>query len=204
MQDGQNAFDALTSAVGVEWEADEAATRLIRKKKIRPIIIVAIDNVGKERLKEYAAPVGRNPGSGDAYARFVAETIVPFVDHAYRTADETAVCGSSLGANISLWIAARYPERFTKCAALSPAVWWQGKGFVDELEAKLQTEKLAIRVGTKEGLNPGAYIRGARRLRKALTRAELELDYEEVEGATHNEGDWAKQLPAILEYFFGR
>lgn len=203
LQDGQNAFDAATSAIGVEWQADETATRLIRGKKIRPIVIVAIDNVGKERLKEYAAPVGRNPGTGDTYARFVADTVVPFIDNTYRTTTETAVCGSSLGANISLWIAARYPERFTMCAALSPAIWWQGKGFVDALEESLETRKLAIYVGTKEGRNPRAYVRAARRLRDACARARLSLKYKEVDGGTHNEADWAKQLPEILEYFFG-
>ena len=203
MQDGQNVFDAATSAIGVEWEADETATRLIAEQKIPPIILVGIENT-RLRKTEYSAPVGRNPGTGEEYARYMAETLAPFVDSTYRTAPDAAVIGSSLGANISLYVCARYPERFSKCAALSPAIWWQGKAFVDHLEQTLKTRRLAIRCGTNEGRNPLAYVKAARRLRDALARAGLDLSYAETDGGQHTEGDWAKQLPGVLEYLFGR
>ena len=204
LQDGQNVFDAATSAVGVEWEADETATRLIAEKKIPPIIMVGIENT-RLRKTEYSAPVGRNPGTGEEYARYMAETLAPFIDSTYRTtAKDAAVIGSSLGANISLYVCARYPEQFSRCAALSPAIWWQGKGFVDHLEQTLKTKRLAIRCGKKEGPNPLAYVKAARRLRDALTRAGLDISYAEIEDGGHNEADWARQLPDILEYLFGR
>src|SRR5204862_202130 len=46
LQDGQNLFDAATAFAGVEWSVDETAQRLIRRKLIEPIIIVAIANTG--------------------------------------------------------------------------------------------------------------------------------------------------------------
>ena len=50
LQDGQNLFDAATAFAGVEWGVDETAQRLIRRKLIEPIIIVAIDS--EARVKE--------------------------------------------------------------------------------------------------------------------------------------------------------
>src|SRR3954464_15479459 len=54
LHDGQNVFDAATSFGGVEWGADETAQRTIRQKLMEPLIIVAIANVGEDRIHEYA------------------------------------------------------------------------------------------------------------------------------------------------------
>src|SRR5215469_17815284 len=54
LQDGQNVFDAATSFAGVEWAVDETAQRLIRRRLIEPVIIVAIANTGPDRIHEYA------------------------------------------------------------------------------------------------------------------------------------------------------
>src|SRR5206468_4221991 len=54
LQDGQNVFDAATAFGGVEWGVDETAQRLIRRRLIEPLIIVAVANIGEERVHEYA------------------------------------------------------------------------------------------------------------------------------------------------------
>src|SRR5213592_5231796 len=54
LHDGQNVFDAATSFAGVEWRVDETAQRLIRRKLIEPLIIVAVANIGDDRIHEYA------------------------------------------------------------------------------------------------------------------------------------------------------
>src|SRR5438128_12220780 len=58
LHDGQNVFDAATSFAGVEWGVDETAQRLIRQKLIEPLIIVAVANIGEERVHECAPPQG--------------------------------------------------------------------------------------------------------------------------------------------------
>ena len=50
MHDGRNTFDA--SAMGSEWQLDEAAQRLIGDGEIQPIIVVGIDNTA-DRIDEY-------------------------------------------------------------------------------------------------------------------------------------------------------
>ena len=58
LQDGQNVFDAATSFAGVEWGVDESAERLIKENLIEPLIVVAVANVGEQRIHEYAPTRG--------------------------------------------------------------------------------------------------------------------------------------------------
>src|SRR2546428_11582478 len=58
LHDGQNVFDAATAFAGVEWGVDETAQRLIRHNLIEPLIIVAVANIGEERIHEYAPTPG--------------------------------------------------------------------------------------------------------------------------------------------------
>jgi hypothetical protein len=55
LNDGQDLFDACTSIFNrEEWRVDETATELIGSGKVRPLIIIGIDNAGKaDRPKEY-------------------------------------------------------------------------------------------------------------------------------------------------------
>jgi predicted alpha/beta superfamily hydrolase len=216
MHDGQNVFDAATSFAG-EWQADEMATRLIADGKIRPIIIVAIENNGS-RMDEYTLTrdAGRGAGgNGAAYLKFVAEEVKPFIDKTYRTQPgraNTAVAGSSLGGTISLELCRAYPQQFGACAALSPAAWWNDGELYTRFEkdpAWTKDVRFWIDTGTAEdpdGSRP--YVAGVRRLESMLKNAGLsaERDYvvRIVEGAAHNEQAWAKRFDQVLLFLFPR
>ena len=92
--DGQNIFDANTAYVGVAWEADDTAERLIRAREMAPVILVAVNNAGEDRIHEYTPTKGRyqwyddqrrSKGLGARFGRFLKEELKPFVDMHYRT-----------------------------------------------------------------------------------------------------------------------
>src|SRR5678815_4388275 len=127
LHDGQNVFDAATSFAGVEWGVDETAQRLIHRKLIEPLIIVAVANIGEERLHEYAPtpaviepkdhPRKHSRGLARIYGQFLIEELKPFIDRKYRTkpeAESTALGGSSLGGLATLAIGIFYSEIFTR------------------------------------------------------------------------------------------
>src|SRR5437762_9302293 len=58
LHDGQNVFDAATSFAGVEWGVDETAQRLIHRKLIEPLIVVAVANIGEARVHGYVPTPG--------------------------------------------------------------------------------------------------------------------------------------------------
>jgi pimeloyl-ACP methyl ester carboxylesterase len=130
MHDGQNLFDPATGYGGREWGIDEAVTRLMGEGAIAPTIVVGIWNT-PARLREYVPAkafdrlptrymdrvrglYGGDPLS-DFYLRFIVRELKPFIDRMYnsaRTRERTAIIGSSMGALISLYALAEYPDVF--------------------------------------------------------------------------------------------
>ncbi len=227
MHDGQNCFDDVTSNVG-EWGADEAAERLIRAGKIKPIIIVGIDNIGAGRMDEYGPTMdsgSKAGGKGDDYARFLLTELKLQIDATYRTQsdrDNTAVCGASAGGLISLYIASRYADAVGLCAAISPTLPWNKFDLQKQLVADpsfVRRCRLWIDAGTLESLPYAFGMTGKYGTDDELTEACRELVnsfekaglqpgkdfvYLEVEDAQHNEHAWAARFDQVLLFLFSK
>ena len=219
MHDGQNIFDRATSAFGSEWGVDETAQALIRLNKVEPLIIVGIyteanrtDELTDTQSKKYG-----NGGKAPLYAKFLVEEVKPFIDKTYRTKPDranTGVGGSSLGGLVSLFLVEKYPEVFSRCAAVSPALMWSDGALVQRWKygrAKLPLKRTRfwIDVGSQETVHDTpstAYLDSVRSFIEVFKDAGLEKgsDYRFVikEGAEHNEAAWRKRFPEILEFLY--
>ena len=216
LHDGQNVFDAATSFGGVEWGADESAQRLTRQRLIEPLIIVAVPNVGKNRIHEYAPSRGviettatrqkRSRGLLRRYGRFLIEELKPFIDYHYRTRPEpesTGLGGSSLGGLATLTLGLWYSNVFNRLAVMSPSIWWDDcviYRIVDQL-----TEKPPLKIWLDTGTNEDGWER-ARVLRDRLVekgwRLDDDLEYVEAIGADHSEAAWGYRFEAVLRYLY--
>jgi predicted alpha/beta superfamily hydrolase len=220
LHDGQNLFDGATSFIpGQEWRVDETAQALINGRKIEPLIIVGINNAGKDRINEYTPAEDskyKMGGRADLYGRMLVEELKPFIDSHYRTtknAEHTGLGGSSLGGLVSIYLALKYPKVFGRAAVVSPSVWFANKQIVHYVEAlpKKAVVRIWMDVGTKEGGTPEEAqqtVNDARLLRDTLIkkgwRIGKELDYFEAEDALHNESAWAARVERILTFLFPR
>ena len=141
MHDGKMLFDASTTWNGQEWGVDEAMDSLVTTGRIRPTIIVGIDN-NDDRVSEYCPdeiiaymPAGAKvyptlQAKGNDYLRFLVEEVKPFIDSLYPTytdREHTWVMGSSCGGLISSYALCRYPDVFggavcmsTHCTLMDP------------------------------------------------------------------------------------
>ena len=216
LHDGQNVFDAATSFAGVEWGVDETAQLLIRRRLIEPLIIVAIANMGEDRIHEYAPTPGvievkekrkkRSRGLARVYGQFLIEELKPYIDRRYRTKPEaefTGIGGSSLGGLVTLAIGILFPHVFTRLIVMSPSIWWDDFSIyrlVDMIEEKPQL-RIWLDTGTFE---PG--WENARALRDRLVEKGWklydDLQYLEIEGADHSEGAWAIRVDPALRFLF--
>jgi predicted alpha/beta superfamily hydrolase len=216
MHDGQNVFDAATSFAGVEWGVDETAQRLICQKLIEPLIIVAVANMGEERIHEYTPTPGvidarakrkkRSHALGRMYGQFLMEELKPCIDKKYRTrreAEFTGLGGSSLGGLVTLTMGILFPQVFTRLIVMSPSIWWDDFAvcrLVDTLEQKPPL-KIWLDTGTAE---PG--WEQARELRDRLIekgwQPDVDLSYLEVKGADHSEAAWAARVDPALRFLF--
>lgn len=220
MHDGQNIFDRATSTLDIEWEADEAAERLIGEGAVEPLIIVGIETKANRAAELGTTPDPESPeGGADAalYARFLVEEVKPFIDRTYRTLpgrDHTGVGGSSLGGLMSLYLMERNPEVFSRAAVVSPALIWNDEALTRRWVARadrlpLRHARLWIDVGTAEIVRSTAataYVDAVRRLVDVLPQAGLTegRDYRFVveDGAVHNEAAWARRFPDMLRFLY--
>jgi predicted alpha/beta superfamily hydrolase len=219
LNDGQNLFDPALAFAGTTWRVAETALRLVRQRRIPPLIVVGIDHGRVRRSREYL-PVedDRNPGGqkplGREYAEFVTREVMPFVARNYpvaRGASHTGFGGSSYGAvaalntvlvkpgvfgrllieSPSLYVGGEYLLRRARAADRWPARIYLGVGTVETHRQEVNEETVA------NVLNLEAILRraglGPRRL---LTVVE--------EGASHSEGAWAERLPRALEFLYGQ
>ena len=132
LNDGQNLFEASSSFTGVEWQVDETADRLIREGVIPPMLIVGLDNAGKNRIREYMPHRSMHPvilrAQGTRYPTFLFKEVMQFMDRNYRVASgpqNTGLGGSSLGALIALYTAAVRPGVIGRLLLESPSLWRQ-------------------------------------------------------------------------------
>lgn len=173
MHDGQNLFFPKRSNFNKVWAADKSAARLIAAKRVKPFIIVGIDQPGEARGRQYfpqalyetAAPPLRTKFDAflkgapysDAYLRFIVEVLKPQIDREFRTKadrDSTAVIGSSMGGLVSCYAMTRYPAVFGRAACVSthwPMSIPSAPGAFDADIAKLWTDHLAQTLGPAHG-----------------------------------------------------
>jgi enterochelin esterase-like enzyme len=218
LNDGQNLFEPSTAFAGVDWQADEAADRLIREGVIAPLIVVGIDNTGKDRIREYMPHRSLHPMmlrvQGARYPDFLTREVMPFVSRNYRAAsgpENTGLGGSSLGGLIALYTAIARPGLVGRLLLESPSLWASNRQTVRESRAtKRWPERVFLATGTAEAGRKDrdrSVVDDVRELAGVLRRAglnERRLRLVIDEGASHNESAWARRFPEALAFLFGK
>ena len=218
LNDGQNLFEAATSFGGIEWQVDEAADRLIREGAAPPLIVVGIDNTGKERLREYMPYRSMHPVmlrvQGRRYPDFLMKEVMPFVEQNYRVAtrpEDTGLGGSSLGALIALYTVMVRPGVFGRLLLESPSLWAGNRQIIKESRSvRIWPERIYLATGTAEAGSAErnrTVVDDVRELAAIMRRAvlsEKRLRLVIKEGAGHSEGAWAERFPEALQFLFGQ
>jgi predicted alpha/beta superfamily hydrolase len=218
LNDGQNLFEASSSFTGVEWQVDETADRLIREGVIPPMLIVGLDNAGKNRIREYMPHRSMHPvilrAQGTRYPTFLFKEVMQFMDRNYRVASgpqNTGLGGSSLGALIALYTAAVRPGVIGRLLLESPSLWASNRQIIRQSRVVRQwPERVFLGTGTSEigrTERDQSVVDDVRELSFILRRAGLDekrLRLVVEEGGTHHESAWARRFPEALTFLFGR
>jgi enterochelin esterase-like enzyme len=218
LNDGQNLFETSTAFGGVEWQVDETADRLIRENAIPPLIVVGIDNTGKDRIREYMPHRSFYPRilrvRGSKYPNFLIKEVMPFVARNYRVAmgaENTGLGGSSLGALIALYTAMAKPELIGLLLLESPSLWASNRQLIRESrEINRWPQRIFLAMGTAEvgrRERDQSAVDDVRELAGILRRSGLDdkrLKVLITDGAGHNESAWAQRFPEALRFLFGQ
>ncbi|MEY4902672.1 MAG: hypothetical protein RLZZ292_487 [Bacteroidota bacterium] len=209
LQDGQNLFN--DHAPYGNWQVNKKLAVLSEQGK-GDVIIVAIDHGGSERIAEYTPSYANTrfgTGLGKKYARFMADTLKPYIDKNYRTLSDrehTGIGGSSMGGLISIYAGLMYPEEFSKLMIFSPSLWVTPKIYFEAINFFQPSgkTKIYLYVGGKEGKST---VENVERFKEVLERRGMDgspIDFElsiDPEGQ-HNEERWGREFPKALEWLF--
>ena len=217
LNDGQNLFDPATAFAGVHWQVGETATRLFAEKKIQPLIIVGIDNTGKNRVREYVPYKSREMKMlqplGASYPDFLRREVMPLIEDRYavlKGPENTGLGGSSLGGLIALYTQLVAPGVFGRLLIESPTLLVANRKILAECRKfRVWASRVYLGIGTREtgdAEKDKKIVNDVRDLGVVLRESGLDetrLRVRIEEGAAHNEAAWAARFPEALEFLFG-
>lgn len=215
LNDGQNLFDPATAFAGVHWQVGEAATQLIAEQKIRPLIIVGIDNT-KNRAQEYIPYKSKDPrvlnAKGKCYPDFLRREVMPLIEERYpvlKGAENTGLGGSSLGGLITLYTQLAAPGVFGRLLIESPSLFVADRRILDESRRfRSWPARTYLGMGTREvghAEKDERIVGDVRELEAILREAGLDdqrLKVRIEEAASHTESAWAARFPEALEFLY--
>jgi predicted alpha/beta superfamily hydrolase len=212
LNDGQDLFNACTSMYSnSEWRVDETATRLIYERKVRPLIIVGIDNAGRrDRAREYLPfpDDSLHPAiahvAGKLYPKFLLTEVMPLINRTFRTdrsSANTGIGGSSYGAGIALYTVMENPGKFGRLLLESPSLYAHGDYLIHRAEHFTEwPDRVFLGVGTVH--EP---IADVEKVETILTRSGVALGRLKVQrtvGAEHNPDAWAVRFSDALQFLY--
>jgi len=172
---------------------DNVLDYLIAHERVRPPVALFVPTV--KRNREYTG------GGMKDFARAVVKELLPEISTDFAVSDdpaETVVIGSSAGADISLFLGIRYPERFGNIGILSP--------YIDKNVRKAYSVSKCT--GARIYIVHGSYDH--LRVIHSSVRGFLPIlrtkgyDYEyHVYHEGHSYGLWRAHIDDILECFLG-
>ena len=219
MLDGQNLFDACLSEISrTEWSVDETVYRLIREKKIPPLIVVGIDHAGKDRPREYLPyrdffNDGMREPAGKDFPDFLTNEVMPLVDKRYRTLqghEHTGVGGSSYGGVAALYALLAKPRRIGYGLIESPSLTI-GMGQLVRETNPLTTMPIRIHLGmgghetdnTAYNARLVDLVRQVEANFRASGYDDTTIRVDVPADARHTEAAWAERLTGALTFLFG-
>ncbi len=172
-------------------QANNVLDYLIANNRIRPIIAVFVP--ANDRTPEYAG------AKIVTFSNFIVNEVMAYVDTRFRTMKDPhyrAVMGASYGGNISLYMAANYPQAFGNVAPQSsyidPTI---SSGFQNNPKLDL---KLYLDIGTYD---IGSLIPMVRNFIPILQSKGYDYSYKEYHEG-HSWGNWRAHIDNALEFFF--
>ncbi|WP_100372467.1 esterase family protein [Bacillus sp. FJAT-45037] len=175
---------------------------LIEESEIREVIIVGVPYPSVDERRKRYHPNGEK---AEAYKRFLAHELVPYLDDKFPThqlATSRTLAGDSLAATISLMAALDYPNLFGQVMMHSPFV---NDTVLDAVRQCKQPESLHIYhvIGTEETTVKTTdgkkldFLTPNRDLNKLMTEARFPYHYHEFNG-DHTWTHWQKDIPRAL------
>ena len=132
---------------------------LARMGKLPPMIVIGVANQGtNDYLRTTTWPDGKDEAFGGAaqFQAYLAQELVPLIDHSFRTNGQKALAGYSLGGLFTLYSMMQPQTPFNAFLAMSPSAWFDNNSLPGKLTPLLKQRKLTapvfLSVAREEGM----------------------------------------------------
>jgi uncharacterized protein len=88
------------------------------------MIVVAIPNTDRQRDLTPTHNGNNSSGGGEAFASFIEQELIPYVDSLFPTAPYRLFIGHSLGGLTVMNTLIHHPQMFNAYLAIDPSMWW--------------------------------------------------------------------------------
>lgn len=116
---------------------------LIDTKKIRPFILVGIENTVRRRDLTPPTTVAKDKevapvvGESAKFRAFIENELMPKIKEDFRTTEETGIIGESLAGLFIMETFFLQPDLFDHYIAMDPSIWWNNQNLVKEAKTHL-------------------------------------------------------------------
>lgn len=159
-------------------------------------IIVGIANVDRKRDFTFHTDLEDlqrdfpTTGHSDAFIRFIATELQPFIQATYKTNDVKYLIGQSLGGLLATEILLKQPVLFTHYFIISPSLWWDNESMLQSADELLAKQKnlppfIYIAVGKQEDKLMRKEAKSLYRKLRKLDNSNIQLTYNLMENENH-------------------
>ena len=169
--------------------------KLIKKQKIKPIILVGIENTQRrrdltgftevEKDKEIAPVVG----GSEKFRAFISEELFPEINKRYRTTNEKSIIGESASGLFVMETFFLTPEMFDNYIAFDPSLWWNNHYLVrtaKEHLAKFPANEKRIWFASSNAEDIFPYTKELANIFKAENLPNLKWNYSDEPNEKHS------------------
>lgn len=204
--DGESSFNDLEN-MGPEWQIDEVINAASAQGQ--PTAIVVGINDAEDRDGEYTPFVNDdNPNAhGEAFAKWVATELKPWIDANYRTKSEataTSIGGISRSGMMAYYMLMAHPDVFGKAVIQSPSMWVDHDRLLamELTDEQLKGKKIFISVGEYEGNIMIPHAKEIYEKFKAQGLTDDDLRFELILGESHWHITWRKSFALAYPWLF--
>lgn len=113
------------------------SSRYIRNNLSPEMIVVAIENVDRERDFTFTKIKTKRPntmGGGQKFLSFIQSELIPYIDRSFRTERNRTLIGHSLGGLLSINAFLQNHNSFDNYLVIDPSIWWDSEIMNDKIE----------------------------------------------------------------------
>lgn len=169
--------------------------KLIKERKIKPLILVGIENTQRRRDLTGFTEVAKDKeiapivGGSEKFRAFIKDELFPEINKRYRTTNEKSIIGESASGLFVVETFFLTPDMFDSYIAFDPSLWWNNHYLIrtaKEHLAKFPITKKRIWFAGSNAEDISPFTKQLAGILKAENHPNIEWNYSEEPKEKHN------------------